>query len=475
MAISIKFIEEILKTKKYGDGTSELNVISIHSKNIIPGSCFIAIVGSKSNGNEYIKEALKNGASAIIMDKEYLNIYENECKEFHANSWCIAIENVVDSLLKLAENWKKLFNVITIGITGTIGKTTTKECIGHLLRCAGQNPLVTKDSQNSKLGVALTLLRLREEHTVIVCEIGISEIGEMEKLASILNPNIAIVTMISKVHLRGLKDLETIANEKCKIFDFLKKDGFAVINGDIPQLTRRIYEKKLIMYGRGKNNHIRFGAISYGDNCSRSVCSIMNKSFAVKLNSIHGGFIYNVLSAVSAVYSFNIQNDILKKAIESFFPLPSRFCVIPSTKWTGKIIDDSYNASPESVKKSLYTFDKMNKKTKKIVVLGNLLDLGDYGTHINREIIKFLKSCESITKCILVGDLISQFESEVPLWMDVDTFSTWDESVPNVEKLLKRGFDVLIKGANSQQLWNIVSAIDEEAYQNYKKNFNFYE
>jgi UDP-N-acetylmuramoyl-tripeptide--D-alanyl-D-alanine ligase len=475
MAISIKFIEEILKTKKYGEGESELDTISIHSKNIIPGSCFVAIIGSKSNGNEFIKEALENGASSIIMKEEYLNIYINECKEYHKTSWCICVKDVIESLITLAENWRKLFNVKTIGITGTIGKTTTKECIGHILRYSGENPLVTKDSQNSKLGIALTLLRLRKEHTVIVCEIGISEIGEMEKLASILNPDIAIVTMISKVHLRGLKDLETISNEKCKIFEFLKKDGFAIINGDIPQLTRRIYEKKLIMYGRGKNNHIRFGAISYGDNCSRSTCSIMNKSFTIKLNSIHEGFIYNVLAAVSAVYCFNIQNDILKKAIESFFPLPSRFCIIPSKKWPGTIIDDSYNASPESVKKSLYTFDKMNKKTKKIVVLGNLLDLGDHGTHINREIIRFLKSCESITKCILVGDIISQFESEVPLWMDVDTFLTWNESISSVEKLLKRGFDILIKGANSQQLWNIVSAIDEEAYKNYKKKFNFYE
>src|SRR5690606_15699099 len=130
--------------------------------------------------NEFIKEAFSNGAIGCIIDKKYKDIYLKDCAELHEKTWCLAVKNVKDAFLYLSECWRNKFDELpTIGITGSVGKTTTKEIVSSILKKAGHIPLATKNSENGIIGLANTLLKIRNHHTVIICEVGISEIGEM--------------------------------------------------------------------------------------------------------------------------------------------------------------------------------------------------------------------------------------------------------------------------------------------------------
>jgi len=399
--LSFDFIKNTLLSNNeleafvFGKGNFGVIEFCLNSKSISNNSCFVAFEGEKNNGNEFLKEAFENGALGCIIDSKYKNFYLNDCSKFHEKTWCLAVKNVKEAYLYLAEKWKELFKGIkSIGITGSVGKTTTKEILGHVLKKAGHIPLITKNSENGIIGLANTLLRLRGHHTIIVCEVGISKIGEMEKLSKALKPDIGVITYVGKAHLTGLKDLKTIAAEKSKLFNYLNNEGFVIINGDCIELTKLQYPGKVITFGQRKTNKVRLSRIVFALNFISGHLSIDEKSSTIRLKSINLGFANSVLAAAGVSTALNIQYELLKEALQEFVPVDGRFNIVKS-KIGGFFINDAYNANPESMKTSLVAFEKIDKTKKKLLVIGDMLELGEFSDFEHKKIINFLKNFEN--------------------------------------------------------------------------------
>jgi UDP-N-acetylmuramoyl-tripeptide--D-alanyl-D-alanine ligase len=398
------FVQSVLHVSLYGKGDALIDQISYDSRTIVKGDTFVAITGQNHNGNIYIRDVLEKGASGLLIHESYIDFYIHECKEFHATTWCIGLADTKKSLLQLAKAWRELFTIPVIGITGTVGKTTTKEMLGVALSKAGHTPLVPLNSQNSMLGLALTLLKLRTFHTIAVCEVGINQKGEMDILADVLRPDIAIITHIGSGHLEGLKNIQTVASEKAKLAQFLDKSHGIVIFQNVQKdlLLEFFYHAHCVTYGSSDESNIQFSIVSIDNNMSQISVLIDNKFYLINLNSIHQGVINSAMIVASVFKVLSIDIGIIENVFLDFKNITGRFNVIQSSLYKGIIINDAYNANPESMKACIDAFASYVTSHNKIIVLGDMFELGDHSEKFHRDVL--LYAMIYFNKIILYGN-----------------------------------------------------------------------
>ncbi len=390
MNLTIKEILEATKgTLIQGDQKTCIKNLSIDSRTIRPKDFYVPLTGENFNGHEFITQAIEKKASGIFKEKSWSLSNIEELLKTYPDVNIIEVEDALLSLQNLGEyKIKQVFPKI-IGITGSVGKTTTKDMISQIL---GEDfsILKTKGNFNNEVGLPLTLLNLEEKHEMAVLEMGMSDLGEIKRLVEIAPPNIAVITNIGSAHIQNLKSKENILKAKMEIASSLKKGDILLLNGDDPLLwsmrnNSTAYEK--VYYGMDKRNDFYpTKIIEEEDGCIFYV-DIAGKNTAFQLIIPGKHQIINALAAVWIGNHYKMEAGSLQRGLEKVIISDMRF---ETHSISGaKVINDAYNASPESMEASIAVFENM-KGYRRILVLGDVLELGDYSEEGHRKVGAFL-------------------------------------------------------------------------------------
>ncbi len=363
--------------------------ICTDTRNIKKRSLFFALRGKNFNGNDFSKKAISNGCSfAIIDDKKYC-----------INEKFILVENVLETLQNLARHHRNKLKIHIIGITGSNGKTTSKELIYSVLK-SELNCYATKGNLNNHIGVPLSILEINNEHEVAIIEMGANHEKEIAFLCDIVKPTHGVITNIGSAHLEGFKSIQGVIDAKNELYDFIKAhDGYLFVNNDDSILAELSNHKKKISYG--KNSTLNISA-------SRNTpfLNVIWNETVIKSNLIGDYQLYNISLAICIGNYFNLSKKNIKDAVESYIPKNNRSEIIETE--SNVIIMDAYNANPSSMKAMISSFDKQNYKNK-LCILGDMHEMGEFS---NKEHSKVLEICQNLSlEFLLVGKEFKKLNS----------------------------------------------------------------
>ena len=364
--LSINKIAEICHGVILGDSPAEAIEpvsLSIDSRNVTPGVVFAAFKGENTDGNAYIGKAFENGAAACITDK---------VPDRNEGGTIILVKDVQKALEEIAATFRKTLDIPFVGITGSVGKTTAKEMVYSVLS-QRYNVLKTEKNYNNQIGVPMTISNIQKEHEIAVIEMGISKIDDMELLGDIVRPIVGVFTSIGKAHLEYLKDLEGVFSEKTKMLKYMNEDALVVVNGDDAWLDSIRFKGEVKRCSVRKNadysaEHIRF--TSDGRTVFDIVCE--DRIEDVVINSFGMHYVSDALLAAAVGKRFGLSGDEIRAGVASFKNIGRRGDIIPKNGFL--IIDDSYNANPESVKSAIDSM--LLLPGRHICILGDMLELG---------------------------------------------------------------------------------------------------
>jgi UDP-N-acetylmuramoyl-tripeptide--D-alanyl-D-alanine ligase len=418
--------------------------VSIDSRTIREGELFIALKGSRFDGHNFLNEALDKGSGALV---NFPPVEPVKGKTI------IYVDDTLKALQGIARYLRLRRDIPVIGITGSNGKTTTKELIASIL-ATKYRVLKNIANLNNHIGLPLSLTRINDTDEVVVLEMGASGPGEIKELCEIAVPNYGVLTNISQAHLEGFKDLETIRKTKLELLDYI---SVAVVNADDPFMMEGIRTDKfkccLIRYGIKNSAEIRATDIRLYEKGSIFNLHTGENGYIEVYPKISGMFnIYNLLAAASVGYLFNIGLLNLKNAIDSFTGLPMR---LEFTELNGvKIINDVYNANPASMEEAIKELVRV-KKGRIIAVLGDMLELGSYGEEAHRRLGR-LMSGFPIDIFIAVGPLMSFAALEFN--GSVYKLQSAVEAGKLLRDICKKGDTVLIKGSRGMNMERVLKA-----------------
>jgi len=408
---SIKEILEVVKKSRVKGQGSRVKGISTDTRTIKPGELFIPLKGPKYNGKKFIKAALAKGAM-ILETKDGLK-----------------------ALQDLAAYHRQKFNIPIIGVTGSVGKTTTKDMIAAILS-QEMETLKTEENYNNEIGVPLTLLKLTRKHQAAVIEMGMQALGEIELLAKITRPTISVVTNIGESHLQFLKSKKNIAKAKSEIFMFQTKKDFAVINADDE------YFEHLMSKVQGPRSKVAtFGLIEKAKVTPKDL-----KGITLPLAGEHN--IYNALAAIAVAKILGAKKSSIKKGLESFRPSTNRYDVINRPDGV-KIINDTYNANPQSMAAMLDVLSCL--KGRKIAVLGDMYELGKRTVPAHKKVGGLARKL-GIDILITIGKFSKEMKGNFH-------FANKKTAIKHLKQLIESGDRILIKASHGLHLEEVVEAI----------------
>ena len=397
-------IEAVSGRMIQGNINALVNPVSIDSRTLNPGDLFFALAGPNFDGYNFIIDAFGKGASGIVISKK-INFPEKE-KIKYENKIIIEVEDTLKALQDWAKFFKKEYKTYNVCVTGSTGKTTTKELIASILALK-YSLLKTAGNYNNEIGIPLTLFKLKDNHKILITEMGMRGLGEIKDLTDLVKPDLAIVTNIGESHIGLLGSKDNIFRAKSEILTSLNTDGIAVLNRDDSyyfKMRELVKDKRIIAFGIKNISDIMASDIKLrngkGMKFNLKIGNNQEKGLYLPLLGIHN--IYNVLAASAVAFALGIDRDLIIKGLASFKPIPMHMHLIDFYDDI-KIVNDSYNASPSSVKSALLTFTGIAGKNRKIVILGDMLELGEmadfYHKEIGREIVN-----SSIDILITLGD-----------------------------------------------------------------------
>lgn len=373
---------------------TEVSDIVTDNRKVTQGSLFIAIKGARADGHSFINSAYNSGAICVISEKP-----------LDTDKPYILVENSLTAIKKIAKFYREGLDIKVIGISGSVGKTSTKELIYSVLN-EKYNVLKTEGNFNNELGLPLTIFRLREEHEIAVLEMGISDFGEMTRLSEIAKPDVAVITNIGMCHLENLKSRDGILKAKTEMFKNISETGTIILNGDDDKLsTITDYNniKPIFYYVNNTDNTDIFADNIKAESVKGIKCTLHYKesSISVNINIPGKHMVYNALAALCVGKSFELNNEEIKTGIEKIRPISGRNNILELNNLT--VIDDCYNANPVSMHAGIDILTYAPNR--KVAILGDMLELGDKENEIHGEIGTYLIET-NIDIIILAGNLM---------------------------------------------------------------------
>ena len=366
--------------------------ISTDTRDIKPDSIFFSLKGDNFNGNIFADKAIEKGAKYAIIDES----------KFKKDSRYILVDNALDTLQQLAIIHRNHLKIPIIGITGTNGKTTTKELINCILS-QKYKTLATQGNLNNHIGVPLTVLSITNEHEIAIIEMGANHIGEIGELCRISQPDFGIITNIGKAHLEGFGNLEGVIKTKNDLYlEVAKKNGKLFVNADNPILNNLSENIDRICYGKSSTNYC-YGNLKK-QNAFINIEYYCDSNYDLINTQLVGFYNFeNILAAITIGCYFKIEKQFIKKALENYLPTNSRSQIVKSK--TNTIILDAYNANPSSLEASIKNFAEIVADNK-ILMIGDMLELGEYSEVEHRNILHIIEML-NFNNVILVGPQFS--------------------------------------------------------------------
>jgi UDP-N-acetylmuramoyl-tripeptide--D-alanyl-D-alanine ligase len=477
--ISIKEVMEAVDGKIiYGSEDGMISSVSTNSKEMNQGSLFIPIVGENRDAHDFIEDAYKNGAIACFTSKKDI---------YHKNITCIKVEDTKEALQRLGTYYRSKFPIPVIGITGSVGKTTTKEMISAVLSMK-YNVLKTAGNMNSQVGLPLMMLRLEKEHEIAVIEMGISEEGEMERLAAIAKPDIAVITNIGVSHIAQLKTKENIRKEKMNIINEFHDNSILFVNGDDPLLHELavtyssqnfdkidLYDKTYVKFGASfvtsfgteescdyKATNIRVeGGKTYftliKSNKKQELTNLVQEEIVLNVLGRHN--IYNALCSLAIAEYYNVEFSMAKKGLESYRPIAMRGEIKEGNGI--KVIDDTYNASPDSMISGIHVLLDVENVRRRIAVLADVLELGDLSEKCHYDVGVFISN-KNIDELVTIGNqarFIAKAVKDRNSSIMIHSFQNNKDAILYLSGIIKEGDALLVKGSRTMKTEEIVEEL----------------
>lgn len=437
---------ELVNPKSFG----RIEGISIDSRKINKGDLFFAIKGENFDGHDFVDEAISKGASGVVIEKRYLEKFKD------SNYPLVVVENTARALGEAARIYRDKYSVKVIGLTGSNGKTTTKEMIAEILSTKYKT-FKTEGNLNNLFGVPLNLFKLEKKHQLAVIELGINQFNEMKFLCEIANPDFGLITNIGHAHIEFLKSREGIAKEKGQLLKYLiKKNGFGFVNTDeklIKQQAKGI--KRKLTFGFNSKAEVRGKIVSLNNLAQPTLkISYKNKSEIINLPTYGVHTAQNALCASAVGLKFGISLKQIKSVLESFKSYDKRMQVVEINGYT--IINDAYNANPDSMKMAIQTLSLMSGFTQKLAVLGDMLELGEFSEKFHRDLAHYLKE-NGIQKAFFYGELTSfSYEEAKKLKLDATHLNDKQKISREILALIPKGSLILLKGSRKMKMEEVI-------------------
>lgn len=415
----------------------ESSGICTDTRHIKKDCLFAALSGDNFNGNLFAQEALDKGARFVIVDEE----------AFHKpGGKTILVHNSLVTLQQLAQHHRKQLGIKIIALTGSNGKTTTKELINAVLS-QKYATTATKGNLNNHIGVPLTLLSMTSDTEIGIVEMGANHLGEIEMLSDIAIPDYGYITNFGKAHLEGFGDLEGVVKGKTELYNFLKKNGQKVfVNTDDTQQIQSSEGMNRITFGTQKSDF----EVKLLDSSHQLLLQFENLN--IQSNLIGKYNFANLAAAIAIGAYFEVPKEKIRKGIESYFPTNNRSQML--TKETNTILMDAYNANPTSMMAALENFKKI-KSDNKVMYLGDMFELGNDAEEEHQNIVDFL-SKNVFGKVFLVGSNFFKTNISNP---SIEKFQSFDDLKKEIEAHPPRNSTILIKGSRGMALERILELL----------------
>ena len=396
----------------------------------LPNGLFFALSGPHFDGNQFAIKALEQGAlAAVVSDHKLKN-----------NPHCIEVDNVEKALQNLANQHRKKFKGPVIGLTGSNGKTTTKELMYSVLKLGG-NAYATQGNLNNHIGVPLTLLSMPTDGDFYIVEMGANHLGEIAQLCSISEPDLGYITNFGAAHLEGFGSLEGVVKGKSELYQYLMTNHKKILhNADDETQNALLSEYDSYSFGKNPNCNL---IIDY--HTKENELHVQWKGNTA-VSRLYGSYnLTNIGAAIALGNFFNLKAETIKKGIEDYLPNNNRSQVVATQKNT--LVLDAYNANPNSMRAALSAFDT-NYKKHKVVILGAMMELGSYSDAAHQQIVDLLATMNLETVC-LIGKPFKKTQNHPAntfLFEDTATFANWISNHPLIQK------NILLKGSRAMAL-----------------------
>lgn len=412
-------------------------VICTDTRNIAPNSIFVALKGANFNGNAFATNALQQGAAYAIIDEA----------KYATDDRLILVEDALKTLQDLAHHHRQQFQIPFIGITGTNGKTTTKELI-HAVLSSTFKTVATKGNLNNHIGVPLTILSIPKDTEMAIIEMGANHQYEIEGYCKVANPNFAIINNVGKAHLEGFGSLEGVKKAKGELYDYIRENnGTLFINNDLEYLIEMSTGiDSRISYGTNAPVDILGKVINEGTFLKFAILNHLNETIIATQLVGHYNF-PNALAAVAVGLHFGIDIDTISVALENYTPSNSRSQLIKSE--SNEIILDAYNANPTSMKMAIENMIDIKSTKQKYLLLGAMKELGTTSIEEHQMLIDKLVAAK-LKNVILVGTEFSSLQNPFPSFENITLAIEFIKSNPIIEAI------ILVKGSNSIHMDKIV-------------------
>jgi UDP-N-acetylmuramoyl-tripeptide--D-alanyl-D-alanine ligase len=414
---------------------SQKYLVTTDSRKVEPGCVFVALKGEHFDGNDFAYQvANDNIAACVIADRKDLPQHER----------LFIVDDSLTALQELAKLHREKCNTPIIGITGTNGKTTTKELVASVLS-QKYNIIYTQGNFNNHLGVPLTLLQIKPETEIAVVEMGANHPKEIELLCSLAQPNFGIITNIGKAHIEGFGSFEGVVKTKNELYNYLRNtNGKVFLNNDNPLLKELAHDLTSVSYGKDDSADYKAAILS-----SNPYLSIKWNGMEINTNLVGDYNFENVMAAITVGYYFNIEQELIIKALENYSPTNNRSQFIKTEK--NEVVMDAYNANPVSMSNSVRNFRNISDENH-LLILGDMKELGDESLNEHQEILNLVKEL-GFNNVILVGSEFNKINSGFISFLNVE------ELISHINNNEIRGKKILIKGSHSIHLEKIINLL----------------